>query len=397
MIVSLGLEGRAFMIRARFDGRRYDIDALRVLCFATLIIYHTSLIYGTRTWLLNAGEGSRLADLISVGSHPWRMSLLFFISGLVTASLLKKRSMAEIRKARTRQLLVPFLFGILVVVPPQIYLSVDNTVAELSYGHFWMIYVMSGLRLEHMWFLAYLWIYLVAWSFAMPRLKAYWPDVSSAFVRLLAGKRLLLVPIAFFSILRVGLYPLFGETLVITTDIYVHVLYFSMFVAGALVVDEPRFWQEIDRQRWVGVGLTAISLLALTIVVMAIPRHEWPAALVVAVRITRSILQWCAIVSLLAFAARLANRPNRVIAYLNRSIMTYYIVHQTVIVIVAYHMAQAGMLEAWSFVPIIIITAVTCAMLAELKRIMDTRLWPAISNLVWRNRAAPEPLSVKGD
>ncbi len=384
------------MIRERFEGRRYDIDALRVLCFGTLIIYHTSLIYGTRTWLLNAGEGSRLVDLISVGSHPWRMSLLFFISGLVTASLLKKRSMAEIRKARTRQLLVPFLFGVFVIVPPQIYLSEDNATSDASYWDFWTTYVISGLRLEHMWFLAYLWIYLMAWSVVLPRsgpigqcllgicLDVVWQEIAAGADRL-------------FAVLRVGLYPLFGETLVITTDFYVHVLYFSMFVAGALVADEPRFWQEIDRQKWMSAGLAAISFLALAAIVMTIPRHEWPDVLVIVVRIMRSIFQWCAIVSLLAFAARFANRPNRVIAYLNRSIMTYYIVHQTVIVIAAYHISQLGMLDAWSFVPIIIITAVTCAMLAELKRFAESRLVRLIPGLVASGGASREAVPVKGD
>ena len=62
--------------------RRHDIDLLRVLSFGTLIIYHTSLLYGTKTWLLNSQESSRLMDLVAVGSHLWRMSLLFFISGL---------------------------------------------------------------------------------------------------------------------------------------------------------------------------------------------------------------------------------------------------------------------------------------------------------------------------
>jgi len=62
--------GQNIMTDIKWSGRRHDLDALRVLCFGTLIIYHTSLAYGTRTWLLNASDGSRLVDLIAAGSHP---------------------------------------------------------------------------------------------------------------------------------------------------------------------------------------------------------------------------------------------------------------------------------------------------------------------------------------
>ena len=114
------------MVGDRPDGRRHDLDALRVCCFGTLIIYHSSLVYGAKTWWVHASDTTKLIDLITIGSHPWRMSLLFFISGVVTASLLKNRSVAEIRTTRTRQLLLPFVFGVFVVVPPQIYFSPYN-------------------------------------------------------------------------------------------------------------------------------------------------------------------------------------------------------------------------------------------------------------------------------
>lgn len=350
------------------DGRRHDIDALRVMCFGTLIIYHTSLIYGTRTWHLNTDEPSRLVDLIHIASHPWRMSLLFFISGLVTTALLKKKTVYEIRRARTRQLLLPFLFGVLVLVQPQIYFSKLQSAPDLSYWDFLKTYPDHGLPLEHVWFLAYLWIYIFIWSILLPRIEAYRANISSAFASVLKGANLFLVPIAFLACLRICLYPIFGESLVITNDFYAHILYFSMFLAGSLLMNERRFWDEIDRQRWISLGLSVCSLGVLATVALALPREQRPDELVFVLRVIRSIFQWSVIIAMLAFAARLVNRPNRVVTYLNRSIMTYYVLHQTVIVIAAYYFAKAGMLDIRSFLPIIMITLLVGALAAEAKK-----------------------------
>lgn len=381
------------MVIDRVDGRRHDLDALRVMSFGTLIIYHTGLLYGTGDWLLSAEEPNRLIDLIHVGSHPWRMSLLFFISGLVTASLLQKRSSDEIRRSRTRQLLLPFMFGVLVIVPPQGYFSTLLFMPDLSVWEFLGHYFPAGMSLQHMWFLAYLWIYVVVWSLAYRRLEPHWHRMSAALASSLTGWKLFLVPIAFLSALRIGLYPIFGETLVIATDVYGHILYFSFFVAGMLLMHQPRFWQDIDRYRWIAGGTTVVSFLVLAVISMLLPPDERPDVLVAALRVVRSAFQWCAIIAMLAFAGRLVRGPSRLVTYLNRSIMTYYVMHQTVIIITAYYFAKAGRLELWSFVPVILITVVTCALIAELKRFGSAGLAGVSAKLAVLKRAAPKPPS----
>lgn len=372
------------MTDGRQDERRHDLDALRVMSFATLIIFHASLLFGSKP-SAPGGLSNRLFDLIAVGSHPWRMSLLFVISGMVTTSLLKKRTVSEIRSSRTRQLLLPFLFGVLFIVPPQVYLGAFHRFADLSYWQFWTLYVVSYLSIEHMWFLAYLWIYIFIWLFVLSPLKRHLPRMSSTLVSYLQGPNLILVPVLYLSAMRLGLYPTFGETLVISTDIYAHILYFSMFVVGALVMDEQRFWKEIDRQRWFSCSLAITAFMALAATVIALPREQWPDELVVVMRIVRSIFQWCMIISLLAFAVRIANRPARLVTYLNRSIMTYYVVHQTIIVFVAHALSRAGLFNEYAFVPIIIVTAVFCLLVAEIQKLVVRHYALAISRIsLWR-------------
>lgn len=375
------------------DGRRHDIDALRVFCFGTIIIYHTSLIYGTKDWWINSVESSRLVDVIEIASHPWRMSLLFFISGLVTASLLRRRSVAEVRSTRSRQLLPPFVLGVLFVVPPQIFLSSHNPFPDLPYWEFWLHYIQAGVMLEHMWFLAYLWIYMFAWSVLQPKIQQHWPNLSASLANLLQGKGLFIFPIMFLMVLRLYLYPVFGVTLVITTDFYAHALYFSMFMAGSLLVNEKGFWQEIDRQRWISLAVAALSLLLLTGFYTLNFWQDMAEIVPTAINITWPVFQWCAMITLLAFAGRIASRPNRVVTYLNKSTMTYYIAHQTVIVIVAYYVAQAGLLDFSSFIPIVLATAIICATIAEAKTFATARMVPWVLNLVSFRKSLPKPVS----
>lgn len=354
--------------------RRHDFDLLRVLSFGTLIVYHASQIFGTEPWLLNSDMPSRLMDLISVASHPWRMSLLFLISGFVTSSLLGRKPVEEILRSRTRQLLLPFVLGVFLLVPPQVNLSNTNPFPDLSYWNFWVAYVLTRIRFEHMWFLAYLWTYIFVWSIIWPRYKERWPILSTGLASMLTGPKLFLVPIALLSLLRICLFPLFGETLVIINDFYSHVLYFSMFMTGVLLVKEERFWQEIDRQRWLACLLTLISLLALVITVIIIPWQQLSGGSLVVARIVRSMFHWCAIITLLAFAARIATRPNRVVTYLNNAVMTYYVVHLPVLIALAYYFSREGLLDTRSFLPLCILTALICAAIAEMKRLASVHL-----------------------
>jgi hypothetical protein len=227
-------------------------------------------------------------------------------------------------------------------------------------------------------------------SFAWPFLERLWPNVSTSLAATLRGKKLFLVPILFLSVLRLCLFPLFGETLVITTDFYAHSLYFSMFTAGFLLMNEPLFWQEVDRQRWLSLSLALISFFVVATIVVAVPRESLPNSVIVILRIVRTIFQWCAILTLLAFAGRIANRPSRVIAFLNKSMMTYYVAHQTVIVFAAYYISKIGLLDVRSFLPIVLITAAACVLIAEIQKLIETYLLPLIAKTSVLVRTSPK-------
>ncbi len=100
--------------------------------------------------------------------HQWRMPLLFFISGIGTVLALRSRSIGAFLVERHNRLLVPLVFGMLVIVPPQVYCErVAAGQSFSSYFAFWKTifdfvpYPQGNTSWHHLWFVVYLFVYAI--------------------------------------------------------------------------------------------------------------------------------------------------------------------------------------------------------------------------------------------
>ena len=75
--------------------------------------------------------------------------------------------------------------------------------------------------------------------------------------------------------------------------------------------------------------------------------------------------------------------------------MTYYVVHQTIIIIVAYYIAKLGLLNISSFIPVMLITAIGCGVIGEAQKLAMRYLPVMISRLAALVRV-PTKLSPPG-
>ncbi|WP_115555900.1 acyltransferase family protein [Xanthomonas campestris] len=98
--------------------RRHDLDWLRVIAFGLLLLYHVGMYYVTWDWHVKSPTTQLMLEPVMLLSSPWRMSLLLLISGVATAFMLRSRPEGLLYR-RSRQLLLPLLFGMAVIVPPQ--------------------------------------------------------------------------------------------------------------------------------------------------------------------------------------------------------------------------------------------------------------------------------------
>jgi peptidoglycan/LPS O-acetylase OafA/YrhL len=102
--------------------RRNDIDALRALAFAVLILYHLGMLYvAGEDWHIRSPHSYEWLKLPMLFVNRWRMDLIFLISGLSVNFLLRDVGADRFVASRSWRLLLPLVFGCLVVVPIQPY------------------------------------------------------------------------------------------------------------------------------------------------------------------------------------------------------------------------------------------------------------------------------------
>ncbi len=137
--------------------RRYDIDWIRVIAIGLLLIYHITITFQPWAPLLMFMKSSEPIEALWIPMsviNVWRIPLLFFVSGMGVCFAIRRRDWKALIKERSLRILLPFLFGMVAIVPLQIYVWQDYYNQILSYIP--MPY--------HLWFLGNIFIYVVILS-----------------------------------------------------------------------------------------------------------------------------------------------------------------------------------------------------------------------------------------
>jgi len=322
--------------------RLYFLDWLRIAAFGLLILYHVGMYYVSWDWHVKSPAAGPVLEPWMRLSSPWRLSLLFLVSGAATSLMLMRGAGAAFVRSRSKRLLLPLVFGMCIIVPPQPYFEVVHKAGYAgTYLDFLRLYFTGygGFcrgndclilpTWNHLWFVLYLWVYSVL-LWAGLRLR---PGALDALARITAralrGPRLIVLPIAALALIRLALGARFPSTHALVDDWFNHAMYFAMFIVGATFARLPDVWGRFAAWRWFGLvaALAAWSVVAL----YAGPYNaktapEW-------LRVAYATMQWCAIVAAVGFAHRHLNRDHRCRRYLTEAVFPVYIVHQTLIIV----------------------------------------------------------------
>jgi len=364
--------------------RRLDLDWIRIAAFGLLIAYHVGMYYVSWGWHIKSPFASDTLEPLMLALNPWRLSLLFLVSGCATAFLLRdtpRAGLGRIARKRSRFLLVPLVFGMLLVVPPQTYYeAVDKLGFADGYLAFWHRYLVADHSLchageclrvptwNHLWFVVYLWAY----TMLLLALRAFAPaGLAAALRRPLAGWGLLCWPWLWLAFARVVLFPRFGMTHALVDDLYNHAQYLPVFAIGYLIARDDGAWDWLASRRWAMLALALAAYGVFLAYALHFSTDNPPAeSLRAAVRVVYALLQWSAILATLGWARHLlaARRDTRARAYLTDAVFCYYIVHQTAIIIAAHAMRPLGLAPAVEGPLLIAITVATCAVSYEIAR-----------------------------
>jgi glucan biosynthesis protein C len=317
--------------------RRHDIDTLRFLAFALVMVYHLGMAYVAGwPWHLKSAHTAEWLQWPMRALNLWRLDLVFLVSGLALGLLMRRdRPAAALWRERSARLLLPLAFGMAVVVPYQAYAqALAGGFIEPGFGAFMWRYAQGGpwpaaafdgahvgVTWNHLWFLPYLWLYTSVLLLARRALA----PLASRFVAL-RGAALLGLPLLPLGVWSLLLRPYFPPTHDLVGDGWLHAVYFSFFVYGWWIGTDAGLWREFVRLRWMALGLAALAFaLHVGLRLQLAQPLPWS-------RLAADAVAWWAIVAVLGFAHHHLNRPWPWLGWARESVYPWYVLHQTLLI-----------------------------------------------------------------
>jgi glucan biosynthesis protein C len=357
--------------------RRYDLDWLRIIAFAVLILYHVAMFYVSWDWYLKSRYSADFLEPF-MGLTAGRMVLLFFISGAAVRFAIDRMSLGKFLPSRFTRLVVPLAFGMAVICAPQTYVELRyRGEIEPGYWQFYLDYLGFGDFLlerppwNHLWYVAYVLAFTLIAGACLPVLRYATTAIGDPFFAWMArGRawRILVVPVIPPLAYTFVLDPYFPTTLVLWGDWAYMLRTLTFFLFGFLAAKSDDFWRTIDRVLPASIVLTVV----LGGLLLAALFHEFAVTtepqLFNAFRVLKALYAWSTIVTALGLAQRFANRPSLALSYLTAAIFPYYILHQTIILLVSYWFTLHEAPLAVEATTIVVVTVVGCVLGYEVIR-----------------------------
>ena len=333
--------------------RQTYLDWLRIISILGVLFFHSAMPYAMdMDWHIKNSETSDLMMESNLFLHLFRMPLLFFISGTVSYYMMQRRFTLSFIGLRFRRLFIPLLVGMFIIVPPQIYME---RLAHGYKGSFldwypsvfnFVPYPKGSFSWHHLWFIAYLFIYdlifapMFAWLIS-PKSDGFKQKLAA----LANGKRvyLLMLPgIIWFALLAVKL----PETNDLMHDGCYFVYWLLFLLAGFICILQPKLMESLERNRRFALTIGFLSLMIWECMrwnSIEPWQAQWPfhnPVFSYAFTALRPIIAWGWVLALVGYGKHYLNRTHKVLNYLNQAVYPFYILHQTVIVLIVYYIVQ---------------------------------------------------------
>ena len=177
------------------------------------------------------------------------MPLLFAVAGISSRYALEKRTAGEFAKERVNKLLVPFIFGVLLVVPIQPYLAQRFRNGDAGYFHsFSKITDLSGydgaFAVAHLWFLLFL---LIISLVCLPFMVWYKTK----------GKGTLGDNVPFYCVILMGLLPAIGALFSIFGESPTE--FMAYFLLGFFFLANDNLLGKLEKYRHLLLGLFIVT------------------------------------------------------------------------------------------------------------------------------------------
>ena len=363
--------------------RQYYIDALRVFAVLMLIVFHTGMLFNTYEFHFKNNHVSRAIDVfVNTPIYFWHMPLFMLLAGASTWYAFGKRGVGGYFMERVRRILLPLMVGIAVVIPPQVYL--ERTIKGQFtgsfldfYPSFWTtgVYPQGNFSYHHLWFLAFLFVFVALTLPLFVFLKSErGQGLVKAFGWLLSKPVvLILLPAVTISATELLLRPHFPSTRNIVNDWANFVYYLQFFIYGFILVADARIVPTIGKS-WKAALALALGLTALVIYMDWTRRYPdlGGRQLTESISLGVGVLcSWCWLIGFMGLGKRFLNRPSPFLHYASEIAYPYYILHQTVILLVGFYVVALDWSLEAKFAFVGLTSLFATAALCELVKVVN--------------------------
>jgi len=320
-----GIEG--LMVKAQ-GIRKHYIDNLRNLTILLLFPVHTFMIwndFGSRFYIWR-GENKILSTLI-VLVNPWFMPILFVIAGISARYALEQRTIKEFIWQRVGKLLIPFISGMIFLVPFQTLYArkyFDNYRGSiLNHWRYFFTHLTDFSGYDGAFTPGHLWFILFLFLISMISLPLFhFVKYGKAVVRVgrmpFLGVLLLFIPIWLMYYLgNFGGYSI-GKNL-------------ALYLIGYYVLSNDLVIERLGKNiKWLA-GLCAAGTIMLVAMYYQFSYYGdlWV-----------NVIGWISILNLLVIGKKFLNRTTGFTKYFNRTSYSIYILHQSILVVLAFYIVQ---------------------------------------------------------
>ena len=304
--------------------RKHYIDNIRISIILLLFPYHTFMIwnnFGTKFYIWEGNNNTLSYLIVLVGS--WFMPVLFVIAGMSARYSLEKRSTKEFIMERIKKVLIPFVSGLIILVPFQtlyarrFFEGYNGGIIEnfkYFFTHFSDLNGYDGMfTFGHLWFLLYL--FIIALITLVIIKKIPYNKVNAKINKInIIGIILLFVPI--FVAYHVGNFG--GQSIG---------KYILLYLLGYYLFNDE-FIEKLLKYKMLILPLFFISEI---ILVALYAMYGYYGDLFV------NFVGWLGILSCIIIGRLFMNKENKITKYFKKSAFPIYILHQTVLVIIGFY------------------------------------------------------------
>jgi hypothetical protein len=316
----------------------------------------------------------------------WGIPLLFFVSGAATYFALRIRTTGQYVGERITRLAIPFVFGVLAIVPLQAYVgTLGQPGPHRSYLGFYAQYLQmwfsilhgvfpsnGDLWIGHLWFIPPLLLYsllaLPVFRFLQSRAGQ---RVTNTVARMCAGWGALPVlglPLGTVEVAaQSAVSTLSSSSSQFAGDWVAFCAYLLFFLSGYLIYSDERITQAVRQQAPAALVLGATIWLALQ--ALRLTNHMPVPGDVAAYGVMTMLIgfmPWLWVMAIVGLGMRFLSRGNRLVHYLTGATYPVYVLHMPVLTFVALYVVRWDANLVVKFLTIIVATLGLTVLLYDL-------------------------------